>query len=76
VSTLRLSGGPHPAFVGVVHLAATPGAPRAPSSPRAVDALLERAASDALALARGGVDAIIVENFGDVVVQCSPRVRH
>jgi membrane complex biogenesis BtpA family protein len=66
VSTLRLSGGPHPAFVGVVHLAATPGAPRAPSSPRAVDALRERAASDALALARGGVDAIIVENFGDV----------
>ena len=51
-----------PAFVGVVHLLATPGAPRFGGS---LAALLERAASDARALVNGGVDALLVENFGD-----------
>jgi len=51
-----------PAFLGVVHLQPTPGAPRHAGSA----AWLERAREDALALVAGGVDALVVENFGDV----------
>jgi membrane complex biogenesis BtpA family protein len=51
-----------PAFVGVVHLLPLPGAPRA--SP-GLQAVLDRAVSDATALAEGGVDALIIENLGD-----------
>jgi membrane complex biogenesis BtpA family protein len=49
-------------LIGVVHLAATPGAPRFAGD---VGALLERAVADARSLAAGGCDALIVENFGD-----------
>ena len=50
-----------PFVIGVVHLAGTPGSPDAvPTSE-----LLGRAAADARALADGGVDGLIVENFGD-----------
>jgi uncharacterized protein len=52
-----------PLFVGVVHLAPGPGAPRFAGS---MAALLARAAADARALVSGGVDALLVENFGDV----------
>ncbi|MEM9803447.1 MAG: BtpA/SgcQ family protein [Planctomycetota bacterium] len=48
-------------LIGVVHLPPTPGAPGA----RGMGALLERARSDALAFARGGVRSLIVENFHD-----------
>jgi hypothetical protein len=58
---LRLSRA-RPAFVGVVHLLATPGAPRYCGSP---ERILARAAEDARALVDGGVDALLVENFGD-----------
>lgn len=51
-----------PALIGVVHLLATPGAPGFGGSFAAV---LERAAEDARALVNGGVDALLVENFGD-----------
>lgn len=51
-----------PCFVGVVHLLATPGAPRFSGS---MDAVLERARADARALSSNGCDALIVENFGD-----------
>ena len=51
-----------PAFVGVVHLLPTPGAPDFGGSFAAV---LERAVRDARALVNGGVDALLVENFGD-----------
>lgn len=56
-------GGPQPVFLGVVHLLATPGAPRFAGS---VEAVLERAARDAATLVQGGVDALLVENYGDV----------
>ncbi len=46
-------------FMGVVHLAALPG--RGGS----FDGVLDAALADAQALAAGGVDAIMVENFGD-----------
>lgn len=58
-----LLAGPRPLFVGVVHLGPGPGAPRFGGS---MEALLERAAADARALLSGGVDALLVENFGDV----------
>ncbi len=56
-------GLPRPALIGVVHLLPTPGSPRHEGS---LETLLERAVADARALARGGCDALIVENFGDV----------
>ena len=56
----------HPLLIGVIHLAATPGSPRADGSPEYMAALLEAAARDARAWCEGGADALIVENFGDV----------
>ncbi|MCP3918043.1 MAG: BtpA/SgcQ family protein [bacterium] len=55
---------PTPAFIGVVHLPPTPGSPRYEMD-GGVDALLAAAVRDARALRAGGVDAVIVENFGD-----------
>ena len=51
-----------PNLIGVVHLLPTPGAPRYAGD---FEAILESAAKDAKALAEGGCDAIVVENFGD-----------
>ena len=54
-------------LIGVVHLLPLPGAAKAPA--RAADAMravLERALADARALEDGGLDGVIVENFGDV----------
>ncbi len=48
--------------IGVVHLAPLPGSPRGEAG---LDDVLRRAEADAAALAAGGVDGIIVENFGD-----------
>ncbi|WP_058367642.1 BtpA/SgcQ family protein [Haloparvum sedimenti] len=48
--------------IGMVHLGALPGAPQADAG---IDAVVERAVADARALAAGGVDGIMVENFGD-----------
>jgi membrane complex biogenesis BtpA family protein len=52
-----------PLLIGVVHLAPLPGSPRYAG---AMHSILERAEADASAFARGGADAICVENFGDV----------
>ncbi len=49
------------AIVGMVHLRALPGSP----DYDAFDAVRTRALADARALESGGVDAILVENFGD-----------
>jgi membrane complex biogenesis BtpA family protein len=51
-----------PCFIGVVHLAPTPGAPRFEGS---FENVVRRAVEDARALRSGGCDALIVENFGD-----------
>ncbi|MFC7028465.1 BtpA/SgcQ family protein [Halomicroarcula sp. GCM10025324] len=48
--------------VGMVHLPALPGAPQ---HARSRDEIRARATDDATALEAGGVDALIVENFGD-----------
>lgn len=58
----RLAAVGPPLLIGVVHLPATPGAPRFAGS---VEAVLEHAKADARALVEGGADALIVENFGD-----------
>jgi hypothetical protein len=51
-----------PGVVGMVHLPPLPGAPRFDGDRAAIR---DRAVRDAEALAAGGVDAILVENFGD-----------
>jgi hypothetical protein len=48
--------------VGMVHLGPLPGAPAADGS---LESVLETAVTDAQALESGGVDGLIVENFGD-----------
>jgi membrane complex biogenesis BtpA family protein len=62
MSARPLPFGARPAFVGVVHLLPTPGAPAFGGR---FEAVLERAVRDARALVDGGVDALLVENFGD-----------
>jgi len=51
------------AVIGMVHLQALPGSPRWSGSMACV---LDAARADALALAEGGADALIVENHGDM----------
>jgi membrane complex biogenesis BtpA family protein len=51
------------AIVGMVHLLALPGSPRWAGSMQTVR---DAALADARALAEGGVDALLVENHGDV----------
>ncbi|MBK7641478.1 MAG: BtpA/SgcQ family protein [Planctomycetes bacterium] len=58
---LRFEHGP--VLIGVVHLAPLPGSPRGGAGP---SSWLSAALRDARALARGGCDALLVENFGDV----------
>ena len=50
------------AFIGVVHLPPLPGSPRWHGD---MEAVLAQAQNEAIALEEGGVDGIIVENFGD-----------
>ena len=53
-------------IIGMVHLPPLPGAPKAPADgAHAMRAVVERARRDARALDRGGVDGIMLENFGD-----------
>lgn len=49
-------------IIGVVHLPALPGSPESDGDRSAIR---QRALADATALESGGVDALIVENFGD-----------
>lgn len=49
-------------IIGMIHLQPLPGSPRATG----IETVLERAIADARALESGGVDAVLLENFGDV----------
>ena len=51
------------AVIGMVHLRALPGSPRWAG---AMERVISAALDDARALAEGGVDALLVENHGDV----------
>ena len=50
-------------LVGMVHLAPLPGSPRWDGS---MDRVVAAAVADARALVEGGMDALLVENYGDV----------
>ena len=50
-------------FIGVIHLPAMPGDPKADRETR-FDEVLDFAVADGRALLEGGVDAVVVENFG------------
>ncbi|HUJ10785.1 MAG TPA: BtpA/SgcQ family protein [Verrucomicrobiae bacterium] len=52
----------HKVVIGVVHLPPLPGSPRWGGNLRFT---VDHAVADARAYARGGVDAVIIENFGD-----------
>lgn len=49
-------------IVGMMHLSPLPGSPRSEAS---IEAIVEAAGRDAMALVEGGVDGILVENYGD-----------
>ncbi len=52
--------------IGMVHLPPLPGAPKAPDDGAvAMETAIDRATTDAAALDRGGVDGMMIENFGD-----------
>ncbi|MBI5628676.1 MAG: BtpA/SgcQ family protein, partial [Candidatus Rokubacteria bacterium] len=51
------------ALIGMVHLLPLPGSPRWGGS---MDKVIERALEDARALKAGGLDTLLVENYGDV----------
>ena len=55
--------------VGMVHLSPLPGSP---GWGGAMEPVLERAMADARSLAEGGVDGVLVENFGDVPFHPGP----
>ena len=54
---------PAKAFIGMVHIGALPGTPRAVQS---LDELVRAAVREVWALAEGGCDAILVENMHDI----------
>ena len=60
-------------FIGGVHLPPLPGSPRWQGD---MEAVVARAQKDALSLEKGGVDGIIVENFGDVPFSTGPIGPH
>ena len=64
---------PSESIVGMVHLPALPGAPGFEGDRTSVR---ERALSDVRALEAGGVDAILVENFGDAPFYPDEVPRH
>lgn len=52
--------------IGMVHLPALPGAPNYDREADSLEAIIDSARRDAQRLEAGGVDGIMVENFGDV----------
>ena len=58
----ELFGHPSP-LVGMVHLPPLPGSPRWSHN---MDSVLDSARRDAAAILEGGMDGVLVENFGDV----------
>lgn len=56
-------------LLGMVHLLPLPGSPRYQGS---IQAILDRAVTDAQAIATGGMDGCLVENSGDVPFTADP----
>jgi len=61
--------GRHKPLIGVVHLAALPGAP---AYGGALDRIVRRALADARAYLDGGIDGLLVENYGDAPFHAGP----
>ncbi len=61
--TLAAILGVNKAVIGMVHLRALPGSPRWAGN---MEAVVQAALEDARALADGGANALLVENYGDV----------
>ena len=61
MKALFASRGPH--LIGVIHLLPLPGSPRWGGR---LEPVLQAARRDAEAYAKGGADAVIIENFGDI----------
>src|SRR3990170_4653870 len=61
------------AIIGMVHLLPLPGAPDWDGS---MERVLAAAVQDATALAEGGVDGIMVENYGDAPFLPGPVPAH
>ncbi len=59
--------------VGMLHLSALPGAPQSDRSLREIRDWVVR---DAQALRQGGVDGLMLENFGDVPFHAGPVAAH
>ena len=57
-----MAGSNLPRLIGMIHLAALPGAPTYTGK---LESILERAVGDAVTLADAGFDGLMVENFGD-----------
>ena len=55
--------------VGMIHLRPLPGSPAWEGS---MEAILDRALTDARLLEEGGVDGLLVENFGDIPFEAGP----
>lgn len=62
MSLLTILGVPK-ALIGMVHLLPLPGSPRWAGE---MEAVIRRAAADAQSLEAGGMNALLVENYGDV----------
>lgn len=60
-------------LIGMIHLKCLPGAPRLSAG---FPAVLQAALEDARALAEGGVDGVILENFGDSPFGAGPVEPH
>ena len=58
-----------PSFVGVIHLLPLPGSPTGTNT---LAEVIERARIDAAALKSGGIDGVIIENFGDSPFSAGP----
>lgn len=61
--TRQLASLPLRPIIGMVHLKPLPGTPRYNGSPTEI---LDAALTDAQALTLGGIDAIMIENYGDI----------
>jgi membrane complex biogenesis BtpA family protein len=53
-------------LIGMVHLLPLPGSPRWNQHGGGLDPVLARARADALTLMEGGMEGLLVENFGDI----------
>jgi membrane complex biogenesis BtpA family protein len=60
-------------IIGMIHLPPLPGAPKSDGD---LESVVSRAVSDAQRLEDGGVDAIMIENFGDVPVYPDDVPKH